>query len=366
MNKKPLSLSAREVVFLSIGLFIMGGALLHAGATLSYAEMVESGEKERYWARVIEREGPEGAYDLFVQTALEKEPYNRHGEAHIFGAALYAQLGAKALGYCETEFGAGCLHEAFKWVLTEHGLENLPQAGAECKTSPERSFQCDHAIGHGLFAFYGYERDSLLQALKICKEWFYDDPINGCTGGAFMEYNLYTSLGPEVSVRPIDETGWYSECPTLPDEFKQACYTWLPQWWRVYLLSQDVSEEEIFSRMGDMCEGVPDSSHRQGCFERVGQHAAYASLYEPGDIRAYCAKAARDPRDHLSCLSYAGFIITQSDKTLLEKALAVCDGLDTEAAEYCRTHAENKASWLSPIPFPDMRLLRDEYPELAS
>lgn len=308
--------------------------------------------QRQYWAHQLSTVQPQTVYQEFTDEAQKASPEKRHVAAHIFGAELYKAIGPGALALCTTDFASGCIHEVFKAIISDGGIESLKENVDDCERLGEPS-QCRHAIGHGLVSFKGYSPESLQSALDVCQKSFYEDPINGCVGGVFMEYNLYTMKGPEMHVRPVSDLGWYDVCPSLDTTFKQACYTWLPQWWSdVLKLEQELSSHERFTYMGRLCREVPEPEYRQDCFERLGQHTAYAAKFDPMRIREFCAAASPDALDQLSCRAYAAFITTYSDTHMLEKALDVCSSLSSTAEAYCESYARNENSKQHPLPVP--------------
>lgn len=345
-----------RAVYRAAGAFFLLAVALLAGHYLlvpSFHDEWKLAQKQSFWSSRIDRVGPDDAYKEMIGDMRATQSKLWHLNAHIFGEALYKKIGSGAMRVCGPEFKYGCLHEVFKWIIAEHGVESLAaEYEATCEDSSDRAHQCEHAIGHGLVSYFGYSPSALQRTLDICKASFYKDPINGCVGGAFMEYNLYTTLGPEVHVRAVDAGGWHAPCPALPGEYKEACYVWLAQWWNVLLTEQKLSRADVSTRIGALCRESP-ARYVLGCFERAGQQLSDGERYDPVRTRADCRLAAQEhAAQYLSCVSYAAWVTNYTNPDLRNAALAMCEGLSPDDLAYCSAYARGDNSKGKPLPQP--------------
>ncbi len=297
-----------------------------------------------YWRSRIQKIGSESAYDEHVRLVTEGDIQRSHTLAHIFGSALYQEIGMDSVSVCDEAFAFGCLHEVFERVVDEFGIEGLRQSVVECTKDESRWHPCHHALGHGLVAFFGYDEAAVRDALEICHDGFDEDPINGCVGGVFMEFNLYTTEGPTIDPRSVDEHGWYYPCTAIDGKFHKACYFWLPQWWREILRAEGMESVAIFERMGEMCETVPDKAFTRECFERVGQHATYESDYDPPLAKKLCDAATSEPTYNFLCRSYSAFSFRYTDTRFQDEALAMCVEFEGDAREFCEKFARKEVN----------------------
>ncbi len=358
MSRKHFTrlVSGMRAVYLAAGAVAIFAAVLIGGTYLrvpSFDDTWKIAQKEQFWSARIERIGPEAAYKEMVADMEETKPKLWHLNAHIFGEALYKHAGTASMNVCGSEFAYGCLHEVFKWIIAEHGVESLAtEYERGCEFDSHRAHQCEHAIGHGLLSYYGYTQTALRTALDICRTSFYKDPINGCVGGVFMEYNLYTTLGPEVHARAVDGDAWHAPCTKLPGEYKKACYTWLAQWWNVVLAQQKLPRSDIAVRIGELCRKDPHD-YILDCFERAGQQLSDGERYDPVHTREDCRLAAgNDSAQYLSCVSYAAWITNYTNAAERDAALAMCEGLPTDDMSYCSAYARGENSKGNPLPQP--------------
>ena len=297
-----------------------------------------------YWQQRIRQEGPDQAYDAHVRAVREGDIQSSHTLAHVFGSALYKEIGVDAVAVCDDTFAYGCLHEVFERVVDDHGTDGLRSSVERCGEDEVRWHPCHHALGHGLVAYFGYDVTAVRDALDICHDGFDEDPINGCVGGVFMEFNLYTTEGPQIEPRPVDEAGWYFPCTEVDDTYRRACYFWLPQWWREILRVEIADSEELFRVMGEKCRAAPDQRYVRECFERVGQHATYQSKYDPPLAKRLCDAATQDPTFNFLCRSYSAFSFRYTDEQYAAQALEMCVEFSGDARSFCEAFARKQAN----------------------
>jgi hypothetical protein len=340
-QKWPLLLAGVVLV----GIFAVSGSVVPA-----------SERADNEWSGVISAQGGKEAYGVFAQRVETLTPAEQHTQAHYFGTALYEAEGIPALGVCDARFSYGCFHEFLGKAIAEHGLQVVPQLNEGCRAAlVESPLSCQHGIGHGVVAYLGYSDEAFIEALEECRVLPYNDPIGGCYGGVFMEYNLQTMLGTQARLRQPTEgaEGAYEPCKGLSLEYAQACVFWQPQWWHTALLDQR-SDELAFERMGELCVGMTAGSPilRRGCFEGIGNIVPPTVGFEPKAAALLCDAAGVDDLSRLQCRSLAANSLTVGGSGRQGNGRAVCEGLAGEALEYCDAYARNRANILEVLPPP--------------
>ena len=312
--------------------------------------------KESYWAERIHSIGAKAAYAEFDTYTKTQDASLQHKLSHVFGAALYTEVGIAGLPVCNFNFQSGCLHEFFRHVTEEYGTAPLVAMEKECEEINGLPGLCEHAIGHGLIAYFGYDKEALKQALDFCGKSFTYDPVFGCTGGVFMEYNGYTLLDSTSQPRALGPGGWYEPCTGIADRYLRSCVWWLPRWWSESFPPGTATTETVFKKIGELCHELPMQTYRRECFESTGQKIASTVHFDIEKIKAICNTATRGSSERLFCLSYAASMFITSDvenppvagamlgsttiKTK-EKAFAVCADLPTNSKTFCEAYADN-------------------------
>lgn len=317
-------------------------------------------EQVSYWNDRIERKGGADAYAEFAKVAESLTYDDRHAKSHAFGSALFSVEGSSGISVCDARFSFGCFHQFLGDAISALGLESIPNLNDACfdalSTSP---LSCQHGIGHGALAAIGYDDESLQKALDICESLPGADPIGGCYGGVFMEYNVRTMLAEAATTREYKDNP-YAPCDALAGVFVPACIYWQPQWWMQGPL-QGHDMEESFKEMGSYCrsfvtlhKGLPLGKEPLGkelsrsCFEGLGNVVAQASNFSPEKARAFCDAAGSNSRERLFCRSIGAnhFGIDAN----AEAAAEVCSGLTETEQEYCLAYASNKANVANVLP----------------
>lgn len=343
------------LVLAAFALIIVGSVLWQAfdPAFLLKLRTTPREDQVALWRERIRVKGPEAAYEDFARAEQNVQVGEQHRYAHIFGNALFAETDVRGVTVCDMRFQFGCLHEYFGHVIATHGVSVLPAMVEACREKTGITHPCEHAMGHGILANLGYDEPSLLMALQTCDSVYKEDPINGCMGGAFMEYNLYESLSLESKPRDALKDGWYSPCVSLPDEYQRSCSYWLPQWWHEYmLLVQDPSpsSDERFRRMGDLCRNLPEGGHHRDCFQQIGQLTIWDGFDAARAVRL-CRQSSESADESLYCRSYAAYMFHYYEPDS-HKALALCRGLSSAGASFCEQYARGAAYTPHDIPLP--------------
>lgn len=294
----------------------------------------EPGEQfEQYWYERLTA-GADESYEEFKKAYAGASPTDQHLAAHLFGGLLYTQYGLDALDVCDTAYSYGCFHELIGRAIQEQGIVVLETIDEFCK----QSFDCQHGIGHGIVAFYGYEPEHLLASLALCTQLGSVDPHDGCYGGIFMEYNTRTMLYADgvpprqwSSGTPADDV-----CAIVPVEAHAACYFWIPQWIMALFAHGDL--RTMAENAARACREIEDRTDRTTCVKGMGYELVVYSQ-NPEELRQFCASAgAADETLVAQCLGAAAAALFTTDNAR-DRAPLLCDGLDDAAYTYCDRHA---------------------------
>ncbi len=310
-----------------------------------------SGTKEEsaYWESRIKAAGGEKAYAELVSYNRGRSYDAMHQSAHLFGGALFRTQGDSALSVCDSRFSFGCFHEFLGEAIAAEGPSAIGKLNESCiEALPTTFLSCQHGIGHGILASLGYSRADLDKALAECSSLPRKDPIGGCYGGVFMEYNFQTMLLDQARLRRPEGGDYRYPCDDLPGEYGKACYFWQPQWLSA-LWGPGV---ESFSRIGDFCRTGQAAEERRACFEGAGEVAPESSHFDPAQTTKLCQAVARSDTDELYCRSMAAnsFFVTNDETKPL--ALTLCSGYRGEQEAYCLSYARNTANVAVPKLLP--------------
>lgn len=292
---------------------------------------------EEYWKEQIVAVGPDEAYEKFALSVQGESTSLQHEASHLFGGALFEQVGVEGVSTCDARFLYGCFHEFLGRAIHSLGLSVVSDLSEACisKMGANAHF-CYHGVGHGLQSFLGYRRENLTDALSMCKDLPKNDPIAGCYGGVFMEYNMRTMLGPEGTVRFDDDP--FDLCDGVPDEAMPACVFWIPQWWNKGILASMGDLEERHKVMGSYCRDITsDPTLVETCFRGVGRIMPTRGDLSIGYMRDLCDVAAETADQQIACrAAAANQMFVNSD---IQEASKICENLEADKKARCLQHA---------------------------
>jgi hypothetical protein len=239
----------------------------------------------------IRTEGAHEAFSSFAQSIQSLGSKEQHPQAHLFGRALYEEVGLAGFSVCDSQFSFGCFHEFIGLALEERGPNIIRDLNEGCIKQGSGNLGCQHGIGHGVLAYAGYREKDLDEALYLCQGLKQSDPIGGCYGGVYMEYNLHTMKGSEARLRPYVYEERFKPCSESKDpEVVHACLYWQPQWWNQVVSAPD--SEEGFDIMGRFCrESKKLFGVYQECFEGIGNITSAAANFVPERAVELCSVA---------------------------------------------------------------------------
>ncbi|TSC87237.1 MAG: Uncharacterized protein G01um10148_342 [Parcubacteria group bacterium Gr01-1014_8] len=314
---------------------------LYAGGDLFVPHEYAPFEEQRaYWQHLIEKEGAENALTAFSVRVGSLSLNTQHQLAHSFGAALFQAEGIGGIFICDARYSFGCFHQFLGDAIQALGIERVPDLNTRCfDASSVSPISCTHGIGHGVLASLGYDDIALQKGLEICKGLPGTEPIGGCYGGIFMEYNVRTMLAEQATVREY-EGNVYAPCDSLAAEFVQGCIYWQPQWWLVTVLD-GVSSEKAYAKMGSYCrEFAKTPELLRACFEGLGNIVEDEAEYEPLQARRLCDAAGAGTLSSVYCRSVGAnhFGIDGGE----DQAVLVCEDLQGDKRAYCMAYAKNE------------------------
>ncbi len=325
--------------------------LLAASYTGSGRSLLTIHTDKSQWKEQIARIGAQAAYNEFAVSVASSSIELQHTGAHDFGAALFDQEGMKGLAICDARFSYGCFHEFLGRAISKLGLGAVERLNQGCMDAlPQSVLSCQHGIGHGVLAYLGYDEKALSEALQVCHGLPYNDPIGGCYGGVFMEYNVRTMLGRSGALRDIQSDTMLAPCDSLSEEYASACYFWQPQLWHQTFIAEGATTSVAFKRMGSLCESLKGDAYLRDCFEGIGNIIAPSADFDGRKAAILCDSTSADPENRLFCRSYAANSLFNGGAGGKGDADAVCAGLSGSRYAYCEAYAHNQANILNQLP----------------
>lgn len=335
----------------AIAFLLLFGGLLFFNAQTNPAQALpkEPKAQDAYWQERIKTVGGPVAYEELAKTIASFTPQQQHKSAHQFGGALYAVLGVNGLSVCDVRFNYACYHEFLGKAIADLGLGSVETLNKKCTEDVKKSpLSCQHGIGHGIVTYLGYDDDAFHQALETCSNLPGIDPIGGCYGGVFMEYNLQTMLAEDGRTRPVMNNDWLAPCTTLAQQYKRACVFNQPQWWHVTFIGKQEKDTESV-RIGQLCEQYEDPSLVRTCFEGFGNIKTADVDFDPVKSRTACEEATQNPQYQLFCKAYAANTVRVGGNNP-EDSEKLCEGLLGNDLEFCIQYSRNKANLANEIP----------------
>jgi len=240
------------------------------------------------------RRGGEYAFEV-LKTAQLPPNTDLHLLGHAVGDILYKQKGVEGIADCTQDFRNACSHAIVVGALNDFGEGALPKIHDACKKAPggEGAYtMCYHGLGHGVFAYFGYD---LPQTIRLCAKTgtadYHDREYVECVGGSIME--LMGGGGHDhdkwLAARDKYLTSPLSPCmsPLMPDATKDICLTYLtPRLWELAGINIGNPDPSQFKTAFNYCAAIPESQKdlRQTCYGGFGKEF-------------YPLVAARDTRD---------------------------------------------------------------------
>jgi hypothetical protein len=295
-------------------------------------------EKREFWTTYHSVHTSAETYAKFLEVS-HLLPYSEaHELSHIVAEILYAAEGQDAILFCTPDHGFGCYHGVAGAALEESGLEIVPFFGHSCRSPGLDYLGCSHGIGHGILAYLGNEK--LDEALAECMTLQGDDPVGGCLGGVFMEYNFQTMQSTDgIALREYNPMRFDEPCDQIESRFKAACYYELPSWWRATMATSTDSNSMmgISSAVriaGERCSRL-DVENASVCFSGIGNLVGPNSGYDPRVMEVWCSSMPNSDSRNLCYKEALGHLL-QSDEGRAKIAI-LCESKDFLFPEFCPT-----------------------------
>ncbi len=277
------------LVLLALSIVLLNLDRGSAPVSLAAARTFEAEQEHvALWSARIAAVGGPAAYEEFALAVASLPFTDQHEEAHLFGTALFNELGIKSIGICGDRFDYGCFHDFIAQGITEEGTSSIPKLLAACTAAGGARPQpaaCGHGIGHGLLKSLGYDIESINAALKLCPDAFSFNQPAGCADGVFMEYHFQGMASAAKTVRARG-SGMFEPCESVAPAFRDICYFEQPDWWRRVLTGSSV---EVFRAMGELCGSVEGVNARHYCYLGVGQMAVQETALNKKEALSLCA-----------------------------------------------------------------------------
>ena len=257
--------------------------------------------------RLLRSSGVKSAMDTLAAAGELDRDVQRDGHvhAHAIGIAAYGtgQNVSDTFRNCSELFQSGCYHGVIQAYL-EHVLdpsmaEDAARLDAVCRTYRDDPsshwllFQCLHALGHGLTAFYDHD---LPRALQTCDVLSDDWDQHSCYGGAFMENvvhatrphhpshehkAIHSSLPGRPQFVPIKATDLLHPCSVLQERYWLDCY-------------QMQTSVILYHNSGDIrgaavvCDRAPVAM-RPWCYQSLGRDISSYTLQQADEAIRLCS-----------------------------------------------------------------------------
>ena len=236
------------------------------------------------------------AFNILANASLPPDT-DLHLLGHAVGEELYKQKGIDGIALCTEDFRNACSHAIVIGALNEFGPGDatIAKIRAACKLAPGGSgayTMCFHGLGHGVFAYFGYD---IPKAVAFCKRLgtpeYNNEEFPQCVGGMTME--LVDGGGHDhdewvtAQSKYLDPADPLSPCDRsiIPAETKSFCYIYLTP--RLFLAAGAKlanPDPATFPQAMGYCSTIADSHLRDTCYGSFGKE--FIPLAASRDIRS--------------------------------------------------------------------------------
>jgi hypothetical protein len=148
-----------------------------------------------------------------------------------------------------------------------------------------------------------------------------------------MEYNFRTMLAGEPIRAPMHNDLLFP-CNDLRSEYRNACVFWQPAWWYFVYGQAGDSKEDIFSKMGLLCDTFEPSVQRQ-CYEGIGNMTARESDFDAHAGVKLCDLTSTQAENRLLCRNFLANSLNTGGSGKKGDAAAVCEDLPDTTRRVC-------------------------------
>lgn len=345
-KKLPLNLY-RGIIFLSVVIFIFAlylffMAIYPITTPIKQKPLVFSNPNDQrtysLWFKRIQDLGGTQAYREFKTATEKKEVNKQHRDAHLFGEALYQVEGSKGISVCDTSFSYGCYHSFLGSAINTEGLEIASSLSKNCFDHLGKDgLACQHGIGHGILSSIGYDFESLVKSLDSCDNLEIKDPIGGCLGGVFMEYNFQTMLLDDGKTRQFQDNNPYFPCFSINKKFASGCIYQQAQWWLSSVTEPDFNQR--IEKIDSLCLQLPSGKYQVQCYKGLGVNILAYLNYDTAEAKKICA-SLKEREAEIICRSGVSISLL-AIPNLKESGRELCqDGLTKKEQGVCFLHTD--------------------------
>lgn len=261
-----------------------------ANGVQTFGELVER------FVALAKDKGAIYAFDVLRVAKLPPDT-DTHMLGHAVGDVLYQQEGVAGMAHCTQDFRNACSHSMVIGAMAEYGDAGaLPLIQDACRKAPGgvgAYTMCYHGLGHGVFAYFGYD---LPKTVSYCKKFGTDTygmrEYIECVGGAGME--LVGGGGHSRALWTLAREKYLTRDPLspctnniVPDIAKPICLMYLtPELVARAGGSASSLESKYFAKAMSYCDAIPKSKKdmRDSCYGGFGKE--FVPFANDGDIRS--------------------------------------------------------------------------------
>ena len=248
------------------------------------------------FTKLAQQKGAVYAFDVLKKAAVPPG-IDMHLMGHVVGDILYKQEGINGVKECTQDFRNACSHSIVIGVLNEFatGDATIAKIRAACKLAPGGSgayTMCFHGLGHGVFAYFGYD---IPKAVAFCKRLgtpaYGNEEYTQCVGGMIMElvdggghdHDIWAGahakyLDPNDPLAPCDRS-------LIPHDAKSFCYMYLtPHLFEGAGAQLSNPDPATFPEAFSYCDAIADPHLRDACSGSFGKE--FIPLAAAHDIRS--------------------------------------------------------------------------------
>ncbi|OGG79637.1 hypothetical protein A3A39_02320 [Candidatus Kaiserbacteria bacterium RIFCSPLOWO2_01_FULL_54_13] len=207
-----------------------------------------------------------------------------HFLGHTIGDELYKQKGIEGIVDCTQDFRNACSHSITIGAFVEFGSEALPMIREACKQAPGGPgayTMCYHGMGHGVFAYFGYDlAKTIAECKKTGTEEYHNQEYTECVGGAVMELVGGGGHDPELikaaRARYLSAADPLAPCMSviMPEDARVLCLLYLtPHLWELAGIDLGRPDPAQFPSAFKFCDVLPHERQRlrDACFGSFGK-----------------------------------------------------------------------------------------------
>lgn len=279
---------------------------------------------------LAEKKGAVYAFDVERVAPLPPN-IDTHLLGHVIGGVLYQQKGIDGIADCTSDFRNACSHAIVIGALDEFGTGSatVSMIQAACKKAPGGTgayTMCFHGLGHGVFAYFGYD---IPKAVAFCKRLgtpeYGDQEFTQCVGGMIMElvdggghdHDQWLAAQPKY----FDPSDPLAPCDRsmIPEEAKSFCIMYLtPHLFQAAGADIANPDPSTFPKAFSFCDALKDPHLRDTCYSSFGKE--FIPLAAAHDIRNVDQMSDGEYGEAISWCMMGGS--TEADQACIGQALA--------------------------------------------